>query len=256
MPGSKRKYTKRTSTGVRYKRADHYAASKIQAAIRRAINKNIETKMGCRQITDGIEIGHNNFVILSNQPLDTVNGTEDEENAQGQRIGDKINLRGLKISMMVELNERFSDVTFRFLFVKSAKNDTPTRATLFMGNSGNKMIDNLNTERYTILKQKWFKIKAANQGTNGGTPAAGSGLNTATESQQLLSRATRIVKVWIPGQKIIKSGIFTYENNSNQPKFFDYHAILYAYSNYSTNQDVWYVGRLNDMVIQMYYKDA
>lgn len=118
------------------------------------------------------------------------------------------------------------------------------------------MIDTLNRERYTILKEKWFKIKAPNQGTNGGTPAAGSGLNTATESQQLLSRATKITKVWIPGKKIVKSGILQYEDNSSQLKFFDYHAILYAYSNYGTNQDVWYVARLNDMVLEIYYKDA
>lgn len=196
------------------------------------------------------------MIILSNQPLATVNGTEDNNDTTGQRVGDKINLRGLKISLMAELNERYSDVTFRFLFVKAAKGDTPTRATLFVGNSGNKMIDTLNRERYTILKEKWFKIKAPNMGTNGGTPAAGSGLNTATESEQLISRATKIVKVWIPGKQIVKSGFLQYEDNSSQLKFFDYHAILYAYSNYGTNQDVWYVARLNDMVLEMYYKDA
>ena len=168
----KRKYTKRSLAGRRYKRKDHYAASKIQAVVRRALNKNIETKQGVRNITDGLEIAHYNFVILSNEPLATLNGTEDENNTTGQRIGDKINLRGLKISMMTELNERYSDVTFRFLFVKSAKGDTPTRATLFTGNSGNKMIDTLDRERYTIIRDKWFKVKAPNMGTNGGTPSA------------------------------------------------------------------------------------
>ena len=105
------------------------------------------------------------MVILSNEPLATLNGTEDENNTTGQRIGDKITLRGLKISMMTELNERYSDVTFRFLFVKSAKGDTPTRATLFTGNSGNKMIDTLDRERYTIIRDKWFKVKAPNMGS-------------------------------------------------------------------------------------------
>ena len=252
-----RKYTKKVSGGGRrYKRADHYAASKIQAAVRRTLAQQIETKHGVRNITDGLEIAHNNMIILSNQPLATINGTEDENDTTGQRIGDKINLRGLSIKMMTELNERYSDVTFRFLFVKAAKGDTPTRSTLFVGNSGNKMLDTLNRERYTVLKEKWFKIKAPNQGTNGGTPSAGSGLNTATESQQLLSRATKITKIWIPGKQIVKSGMLQYENGSSQLKFFDYHAILYAYSNYGTNQDLWYVARLNDMVLEIYYKDA
>ena len=50
-----------------YKRAGHYAASKIQAAIRAALNKNIETKTGLQTSNDGTEITHNNFVLLGNK---------------------------------------------------------------------------------------------------------------------------------------------------------------------------------------------
>ena len=39
--------------------------------------------------------------------------------------------------MTIELNERYSDETFRFLFVKSAKGDILTVDTLFNGQSGN-----------------------------------------------------------------------------------------------------------------------
>ena len=66
--------------------------------------------------------------------------------------------------MMVELNERYSDVTFRLVFVKCAKGDVPTRDSLFTGSSGNKMLDYINKERYTVLAQKFFKIKAPNMG--------------------------------------------------------------------------------------------
>ncbi len=51
-------------------------------------------------------------------------------------------LRGISIKMMVELNERYSDVTFRMFFVKKAKGDTLTSATLFNGLSANKMVYN------------------------------------------------------------------------------------------------------------------
>ncbi len=107
--------------------------------------------------------------MLDNALLSTTQGVSDPNNAAtANRIGDEINLKGIKCSIMVELNERYSDVTFRLMVVKSAKGDVPTFTTLFNGLSGNKMMDTLNTERYTIMYQKYFKLKAAGYGTIGG----------------------------------------------------------------------------------------
>jgi hypothetical protein len=208
-------------------------------------------------------------VILSNSPLATIQGDADPDSTIGQRIGDKINLKGLSIKFMVELNERYSDVTFRFLVVRSAKGDTPTRATLFNGVSGNKMIDTLNRERYGILHSERFKVKSyANtaamtgvtsmntQLTEAGVGASGIYSANGNENNNALSRYTKIVKLWIPGTKFTKNAVIQYENDSQQVKYFDYHVLLYAYSNYSTNQDVWNVARLNDAIVQIYYKDA
>jgi hypothetical protein len=47
-----------------------------------------------------------------------------------------------------------------------------------------------------------------------------------------------LVELWIPGKKFTKSGVITYEDNSIQVKKIDYHVVLYAYSNYSTAQDI------------------
>lgn len=244
----------------RYKRTDHYAASKIQAVVRKALSKNIETKTGLNTPADGLEISHNDFVIISSNPLATNNGVLDKSNAMGQRVGDEINLKGMSLKFMTELNERYSDATFRLFIVKAAKGDTPTFATMFNGISGNKMIDTFNRERYTLLHSKTFKIKAPNNSTFASTYALGgsdSGINYRADPKEQLSRATRIVKVWVPGYKFVKGGNITYENGSSQVKFFDYHILLYAYSNYSTSSaGGWYVGRLNDAVIQLYYKDA
>lgn len=195
---------------------------------------------------------------MSSSPLATINGTQDAESGVGQRIGDKITLKGVSIRFMTELNERYSDVTFRFIFVKAAKGDTPTWNTLFNAVSGNKMLDTVNRERYTILKDKWFKIKAPNSGTSGGSYAVGSGVNNQSGSFAM-SRASKITKIWIPGYKIARGGVLQYEDASTQVKFFDYHCLLFAYSNYSAtdaNPGAYNVGRLNDSVIQMYYKDA
>ena len=85
MPGYRRKYTKRSGGTRRYKRKDHYSASKIQAVVRRTIQKNIETKTGLRPCTDGVQIAHNNFQYVTNSLLRTTQGTADSEAAEGQR---------------------------------------------------------------------------------------------------------------------------------------------------------------------------
>lgn len=229
--------------------------------------KNVETIKSVNTITDGQEIEHNNYISLSDNLLYTTQGDKNPENSAGSnRTGDQITLRGVSLKFMVELNERYSDVTFRLMVVKCARGDNPSKATLFNGASGNKMLDTINTDRYTILYQKYFKLKAPNTGTIGGAiGGANTGSSLVLHSDALnevvISRATRIVKCYIPGTKFTRSGVIQYENDSPNPKFFDYRVILYAYSNYSTYEGAlgipgWNVARLNDVVKVMYYKDA
>lgn len=260
----KRKATKRPLKRKAYKRSkDKWTTLKamVNSTVQRTVNRNLETKQSNFSSTDGVEIFHNNFITPDGSLLYTTQGTADPmSNDAGGRIGDEIMLRGISLKFMLELNERYSDVTFRILVVKCAKGDQPTRATLFTGLSGNKMLDTLNKERYTVIAQKWCKLKAPNAGTWGGEHTAPSpevsGTKRQTEVDRAISRATKIVKLWIPGTKIVRSGKVQYENGSVQPKFFDYQVLVYAYSNYSTSQDLYYVGRLNDYVKQIFYKDG
>ena len=106
-----------------------------------------------------------------------------------------------------------------------------------------------------MIKSKTFKVTAPNTST-AGAAFAGAGNNSISAADARFSRATRIVKLSIPGDKFRKGGKIVYENGISQPKFFDYVVLLFAYSNYSTLQDVYYVGRLNDYVRTIYYKDA
>jgi hypothetical protein len=240
-------------------RAPKSIAATVNKAVSKAINKNIETKNSCYTNTDGVEVYHNNFVALDTQILKTTQGTDSgQTNDTLNRIGDKINLKYVSIKIFLELNERYSDVTFRLMVIKAAKGDIPTRDNMFNGLSGNKMIDTFNKERFTILKQKWFKIKAPNPGTVGALEGGliPSGWHNASDGNLKLSRATKIVKFSIPGSKFNRSGVITYQDGTDQPKFFDYFTYLYAYSNYSASQDVYYVARVNDYISEMFYKDA
>ena len=63
----------------------------------------------------------------------------------------------------------------------------------------------------------------------------------------------------IPGSKFGRSGVIQFENVSQQPKFFDYHFIIFAYSNFATVDSgpvVYNVAHMNDCIIKMHYKDA
>jgi len=240
------------------------AAKTLQAAVRRAVAqsvaRNIETKTATISFTDGVEIFHNNFVQTDTALLATTQGTTDPTiGVANCRIGDQINIKKIQLKFMLELNERFSDVTFRIMVIKSARGDVPTRANMFNNLSGNKMLDVFNKERFTIIKQKWVKLKAPGLTGYGAPLAAFEGNNAGmvgTAGTLVSSRATKIVSLSIPGSKFGKNGIVTYENGTSSVKFFDYQVLVYAYSNFSTSQDVYYVGRINDYIKIMSFQDA
>lgn len=244
-----------------YKKKSSKVSPAIVKYVKKELNKNIETKKSVYTSTDGVEIGHNGAVVLDNTLLYTSQGvTDPQNNSLYNRVGDEINLRGVELKFMFELNERYSDVTLRIIVVKSAKYDVPTATTLFNGISGNKMLDTFNTERYTIIAQKYLKITAPNTGaitTLAGATNVGSGIYDASTTQYF-SRATKLCKMWIPASKIVgRSAKVVYENQTGQPKMNDYHVIVYAYSNYSTSDALgWYVARVNDFIKTIYYKDA
>lgn len=226
------------------------------------IMANAETIKSVSTITDGQQIAHNSYISLADNLLTCSNGDDNPNNTNvSNRIGDQISLKGVSIKFMVELNERFSDVTFRLMVIKTSRDDNPvTSGNLWTGTSSNKMLDTVNTDRYDIMYQKYFKMKAPNPGSWGASvpalPQAPAGLVDADENPTL-SRATKIVKCWIPGNKFSPNGVIQFQNAGARPKFFDYMCVLYAYSNYSTSDGLvaYNVARLNDVVTVSYYKD-
>ena len=58
--------------------------------------------------------------------------------------------------------------------------DYPTRDNLCVGESGNKMMDSINYERYSVIRQKHFKVKADNNVTNGALPPSGTSSSSSS----------------------------------------------------------------------------
>jgi len=104
---------------------------------------------------------------------------------------------------MFDLNERYSDVAFQILVVRadSDKGDIPNTSALWNGASGNKMLNTFHCERCSVLFSKYTKTTANPMGN---TP---SRIQTVGKSFQFgtatISKATRIVKFFVPGKKFI-----------------------------------------------------
>lgn len=268
----KRKYSSYAKGGKVGRMGNKYVSSGLKSAFKsgrvlkdlqqlrkrmRTIDRSIETKEGLRSFSGGtnIALAHNNIYSLNNSLLSTNYGNEDPMNAQGQRIGDQVTFKGIAVRMMLQNQAQRPKVFYRIMVVRSAKADAPTRATLFKGLSGNKMIDQFNTERYTILASKRVNVTA--MGNGAWTTASATGVpNTDNGATQIGGVGTKIVNLWISGKKFGRNGIVQYENATSQPKFYDYHLIVMAYDWFGTPQDVNNVGAVSDGWIKQYYKDA
>lgn len=262
----KRKYSSIKSSkslpfNKRYKRGTTYRYGKtvwgqrqtMQAVARRVSNlyRMIETKESLQKIANtNTAVAHNNLIVPIN-PLVISQGTGDSMAGTANRIGDRVCVKGVLIKGMFENALERAKVFYRVLVTKSAKNDQITRDTLFKGDSTNKMIDQVNTDRFTILASKTFTISASN---NAASTASGAGVPLSGTPAGI---GTRLFKMWIPGRKFGPGGNVQFEDgSSNQCKFYDYRVVIIAYDWFGTPQDVNNVGRVNDMYSKIYFKDA
>lgn len=134
-----------------------------------------------------------------------------------------------------------------------AKGDTLNRANFFKGAADNKMIDQYNRERFTIVAQKIVNVTAPNNTAS--SLIVASGIPNAATSAGITGN--KIVSMWVPGRKFGRGGLIQYENNStNQVKFYDYRLAVVAYDWYGTPQDLNNVGFINDGFVKIYFKDA
>ena len=228
-----------------------YLASKV-----RGLYRMIETKESLSTATSSLNLPQN-IVIVPINPLVVAQGTGDSMAGTANRIGDRISLKGLLIRGMFENALERSKVFYRVILTRSAKGDTINTSTLFKGNSANKMIDQVNTDRFTILASRTFTINTANA-----APSTATGLgvpNSATPA----GIGTRLFNLWVPGRKFGRGGNIQYEDASSvQPKFYDYRIVIMAYDWAGTPEGKVgppakkVIGRVNKIYIKKYFKGA
>jgi len=216
----------------------------------------VETKESTQTTAAAVDLAHNNVTIIQSGGADlnifkTYNGATDPMAGVGERIGDQLTVRGVKIVSFFENALQRSKVYYRLMLVRCPRGVAPTRANLFKNDSGNKMIDSVNTEKFTIVWGKTFNINVGNTPGNA-TMVSGAPFQTITMAGQ----GTRIVKAWIPGKKFGRNGNLQYENGGVDVKFYDYKLVVVAYDWGGTPQDLNTVGKINELYTKLYFKDA
>lgn len=213
----------------------------------------IETKESVQVTGANISLPHNNIHETGINPFALNIGASEPMSGTGQRVGDKITLRGILLKGFFENALNRGRVHYRVMLVRGAKGETFNRANLYKGIVGNKVIDQMNTERFTVVASTKFTIN----NSNGAPSSAGATGVPATDPIYNVGIGTKAWQLWIPGSKFGRGGNIQYENQSTtQVKFYDYRIVILAYDWYGTPQDVNNVGKINEMYCKLYFKDA
>lgn len=235
-----------------------------------SLYRMIETKETSRTGTINLALAHNNITVFGSynqanlpysivsvcNPFSLAQGADDAMNGVGQRIGDAVNVRGLMIKGFFENALERPKVYYRVMLIRGAKGETFSRDTIFKNASQNKMIDQVNTERFSVVAQKIFNISSSN-GTANTVTLTGVPVDNSLPDNASAGIGTKTFKMWIPGRKFGRNGYVQYENQSaTQVKFYDYRICILAYDWYGTPQDANAVGRVNEMYTKLYFKDA
>jgi len=235
----------------------------------KSLTRMIETKSGVWNTgTVMRDLAHNNIFIVTSPgnglPGERLNMFQIDQGIRdgmgsGQvtnRIGDKITVKGVMIKAIFENALSRPKVFYHMMVVKCARGDVPTRATLFQGNSPVKMIDQVNTERYTVIASKKWTISASNATASIANAIDGIPEDLDVAGLVNAGMGTKAINMYISGKRFFKNGICTYENQGVAPKFFDFYIICMAYDWYGTPQDVNTVGKINTLYTKCYFQDA
>jgi len=230
-----------------------------------SITRTIETKETQWKTPVNVGYFHNSLAAINDitaSPLNIFNmgqGVSDNgntTNSANNRIGDQITVRNVVFKLFIENALNRPKVFYDIMLIKFAKGDNPTTTTLFKGNAGNKMIDLIDRERYTVVARKRFTVAASNPAPSFASIPAGQPEELEVGGLYNAGMATKIVTINVPGRKFGRGGNVNYENGSNtQLKFFDYRWYMMVYDWYGTPVES-VVGRINEGYCKIYFKDA
>lgn len=240
-----RRPARRTGIYVRPIRSK-YKPSKLAKKIKSISLAQAETKVASVLHT-GTNLGHNqtNFSLNLLKSTQSINNNPGN-NESGNRIGNEVVARGLKLRVQLINNLTESNVTYKWYLFRYPSGKQMTDADFWVGPSGqgatqNRMIDFVDTREVKILK-------------SGIVRTSGKTANMQQTTSDLTASANRVhstyFDVWYPmkNRKIKYDG-----NNSETPRFTDIGFAVVSYDANNTIQGTT-LGYL-DFTHRFYYKD-
>lgn len=273
MRSFKRKFSARDRRGWQARKRVpqtrlNYTRKNILAYKRKANRMVIaggETKVLFKTYPDNTAITHNNFITLESSVFSTISTAISNDvtlEKYGGVSGNRYYAKGVSFRFMLENPQDRPYVIYRFMVIRAAHGNTPTRANLFEGASGNKMIDYIDKDKFTVEYQKWIHVKAPNIGSQAAANANGTILlEDALGYEGVVTQPKKVCKLYWPCNKYIRLHDYADREtidgvaNRQRSKDFDWHVLIYAYDTYGTPQDLTTVGRVNDYCSKVYAKD-
>lgn len=283
----KRKYSIRKSKRAPVKRrrtsTKKYAKSKSKLVklIKRVSLGTQETKRSVSVNSSRATLVNNGFHILNSDLLFTSQGVTDPSTSfTSNRIGDEVTPVGVSFRTAVMLDPRQAMLVGRVMLIRGSAMDVPSRTNLYVGAVENKQLDFINTERWTVMYQKNFRINRPNPGVSSTTnyytqtginDSVATGTNGSWPSG-LVDGAIRnsmpapyLLKLYFKGKMFGKKIRYTADGGTSV-KNFSYHLVMTTYSNDDATDPQFIgpisdyagtaIGKLDQTCTTFYFKDA
>jgi len=216
----KKSFKKSVKKSVKnYSKKSTMKRSSLVSLIKKISLKPVETKH-THKIDENGQLNHNDPVINLNH-LNTSQSTADNNTGTSNfacRVGDEVIARGLSYKFWFANKLDRPNIMYKIVFFKYQSSSTPVApAPYYTQGTASYMIRDLDTEKYKVIKVIKFTIQ--------------------TGAQRVISQDTfqgaeghKAVSVWLP----FKNQKIKYENDSTNPRFFDYGYTIVAYDSFGT----------------------
>lgn len=156
------KYTKKATAKKVYKKKPMQNKKRLVNLIKTVTAKQSETK-NVPSSHSKIELYHNSGAtggvrqLHAPIELDGVNQMPAQGISDTQRIGDSIDVRGIKVRLLLGQKLDRHNVTFKIVVIKCSTGYVPSLSQMFDNQTGNIMLDSLNTDRLKVVYHKYIK---------------------------------------------------------------------------------------------------
>lgn len=242
-----------------------YKKPSIGQLIDRHFKSKCETQLSINNVTANQEYAHNRCKApILNDLLQTVQGTGNQTNQAGNRVGDHIIMKGLGIRMLLEKNVNIEQLRVRIMVIRTRRGyftanaiDNSLIYRQASGSSTPTIMDYTKKRVITVLYSKWVTITSTNALAAAGVEPTqqSAGVFSPFANGLATSKNSYYLNTYLTAKQLgLRSGNVTYEPGATHVKDYDYSIVLVPYVSYDYASGTTCM-RVNDCITTMYYID-